>query len=219
MRSLKDIFLRSIMILAIISLIFTACSKTDDAPPILTLNGNATVDQVLNQPYKDAGAKAIDETDGDISNSIYIESNVNVDLLGEYAVTYKVVDEAGNEAEPVTRTVRVINMGYTQAGNYTGAESMVYPDQDTCTYSTYLWVDSTVNKRLVFYGFACNSSMRCFFDVVDTTVVIPFQQYEDSLNSLSVQGSGWLNDSIISVEYTRKSGEVTSYWNATFKKY
>ena len=50
--------------------------------------------------------------DGDLTGSIVIDSSaVNTDRVGEYTVTYDVTDAAGNAADTVTRTVRVIDTG------------------------------------------------------------------------------------------------------------
>ena len=82
---------------------------------------------ILNSVYNDAGATATDETDGNISSNIYIDNQVNEDKIGEYPVTYRVVDQAGNEANPITRWVSVYNEGYIYSGNYSLQETRVYP--------------------------------------------------------------------------------------------
>ncbi len=104
-------YLAGILILVII--IVVSCNKTDDTPPIIFMNGADTLFHVLNQPYDDEGATATDETDGNITYNIYVDNPVNVDKVGWYTVTYKVIDEAGNEAAPATRDVFVYNEAYT----------------------------------------------------------------------------------------------------------
>ena len=58
--------------------------------------------------YSDAGATAVDETDGDLSSSISTTSNVDTSKLGTYEVTYNVTDSDGNKAIPQVRKVVVI---------------------------------------------------------------------------------------------------------------
>ncbi len=99
------------VLLFICTVILFACQKNDDVPPILTLNGQDSLSTILNSVYNDAGATATDETDGNISSNIYIDNQVNEDKIGEYTVTYHVVDQAGNEANPITRWVSVYNEG------------------------------------------------------------------------------------------------------------
>ena len=57
--------------------------------------------------YTDAGASASDNIDGDLIANIAAVSNVNVNAVGCYSVTYDVSDAAGNTATPVVRTVNV----------------------------------------------------------------------------------------------------------------
>jgi hypothetical protein len=57
--------------------------------------------------YIDAGATALDNEDGDITNKIQTDSNVDNTSIGQYQVKYSVEDNAGNVAA-ATRTVDVI---------------------------------------------------------------------------------------------------------------
>ena len=54
------------------------------------------------------GALAHDAYDGDVSNNLVIDATaVNMEVTGDYSVTYTVDDAAGNAATPVVRTVTV----------------------------------------------------------------------------------------------------------------
>ena len=75
--------------------------------PVITLNGEATVNVPSGEAYSDAGAAAVDNIDGDISASIVVGNPVNTSVVGAYTVTYNVRDFAGNTAAQVTRTVNV----------------------------------------------------------------------------------------------------------------
>ena len=81
--------------------------RGDAVVPVLTLLGDATVSVPSGTAYSDAGASAADNVDGDISAAIVATSTVNTAIVGSYTVTYNVADMAGNQAEPVVRTVRV----------------------------------------------------------------------------------------------------------------
>ena len=79
----------------------------DDILPVITLNGDKVVDHLVNTPYVDAGASVSDNAD---TNPVLITTNnVNVAVLGTYQVIYNATDFQGNKANPVTRTVNVID--------------------------------------------------------------------------------------------------------------
>lgn len=77
----------------------------DDKEPKITLNGNNYVYVHQGEEYKDEGAIAIDNCDGNIA--VNIINNVNTNELGEYKVIYEAIDKANNKAI-VERTVKVI---------------------------------------------------------------------------------------------------------------
>jgi hypothetical protein len=79
----------------------------DAVPPVITLNGEASVNVPAGTAYTDAGASAMDNIDGDVSASIGVNNPVNTAVVGAYTVTYNVQDLAGNSAVQVTRTVNV----------------------------------------------------------------------------------------------------------------
>lgn len=79
----------------------------DTTPPVITLVGEPIVIVELGSTYVDAGATAVDNVDGDLTNAIVTTSDVNVNEIGTYTVTYKVSDSSSNAAQPVTRTVHV----------------------------------------------------------------------------------------------------------------
>jgi len=208
------------MMIGIVLILFgyQSCKEVDDLPPILTLKGDTLISHPLNTEYIDPGATATDETDGNLTDKIYIENTVNENLIGNYKVTYKVVDEAGNEAAPVSRTVKVINQGWPFMGTYSLIETQDFPIQETCEYNVVVDADSTINYRMIFTDFACQTGQDIYVDISDASVVIPYQITGDTILTFSIQGSGYINDSIISVGYTRILDGETSLWNAEFKR-
>ena len=86
---------------------FGNLGRGDAVPPVLTLNGQASVSIPARSNYSDAGATALDNIDGDISSRIVVTNNVNTRIVGNYTVTYNVQDVAGNPATPITRNVSV----------------------------------------------------------------------------------------------------------------
>ncbi|MFV9549561.1 immunoglobulin-like domain-containing protein [Algibacter sp. PT7-4] len=81
----------------------------DTTAPVITLNGASAVDLNLGDIYTEEGATATDNIDGDITASIVIGGDiVDTNSANTYIVTYNVVDNSGNNAVEVTRTVNVL---------------------------------------------------------------------------------------------------------------
>jgi prepilin-type N-terminal cleavage/methylation domain-containing protein len=85
----------------------------DVIPPVITLNGNSTINLNQGQTYTDPGATAIDNVDGNITHKIAIDGNTalltnSAELeANTYILTYNVSDSSGNAADTVTRTVNI----------------------------------------------------------------------------------------------------------------
>lgn len=200
--------------------VVVSCNKTDDTPPIIFMNGADTLVHILNQTYVDEGATATDETDGNITYNIYTDNPVDENKVGWYTVTYKVVDEAGNEAAPATRSVFVYNQAYDDyTGDFNLTETEIPPGQNSCTYDINIWIDSTVNYRVVFNNFACSFGKPVFADVSGSYLLFPFQTIEDSISSFVIQGSGSINDSIWVFDYVIKNDSIKSWLEAELIPY
>lgn len=208
----------SLILLFAIIIGILSCQKKDDIPPILTLTGSDKVTLVLNSTYLDAGATATDETDGNINSKIFIDSKVDVNKIGEYTITYHVTDEAGNEAMPLTRWVSVYNQSEVYSDFYNTIEIKLFPNYHLCEYTTQITPDSSQNFGLNLNGFACNFGKHVFAQINDTAVILPYQILEDSLVSFSIQGSGFINDSTISINYTVTINNSVELWNAELNR-
>jgi len=101
---MKKLILNLISTIIIIGL-FSSCNK-DTTPPVITIIEDNPAFACVDSNYEDAGATAIDDEDGDISDKIETTSNVNTSIVGSYYVKYVVTDKEGNRAE-ATRTVDV----------------------------------------------------------------------------------------------------------------
>lgn len=195
-----------------------ACAENDDVPPVLTLNGQDTLFHVLNAQYIDPGATATDDTDGDLTSNIFVDNQVDEDRVGEYTVQYRVVDNSGNEAPEVSRVVYVLNEAFPYLGDYSASEIQIFPANEACMFPAFVWQDSLVNNRIVFYDFACSIQREVYADVTDSFLIVPFQYIQDSLVDMSIQGSGIINDSLAYLEYTRIDSLGSGLWQATFTR-
>jgi hypothetical protein len=77
------------------------------AKPIVTLLGNLVVSVPQGCTYTELGYSAIDNLNKNITTSVVVSGIVNVNVMGQYILTYSVKDELNNESF-VTRTVNVI---------------------------------------------------------------------------------------------------------------
>ncbi len=85
----------------------TSSSNTKDTiAPEIKLNGNEESFVILGKEYKEEGATATDNLEGDISSKIEITGEVNTSEKGNYELTYSVKDSSGNTSE-VKRKVAV----------------------------------------------------------------------------------------------------------------
>ncbi len=83
-------------------------TPVDTIAPVITLNGDATINLNVGDFYTEQGATATDNVDGDLTNAIIVSGTVNTAVAGTYTIRYNVSDAAGNAATEVVRTVNVI---------------------------------------------------------------------------------------------------------------
>lgn len=77
----------------------------DITPPTITILGENPAEVEVGSEYIDSGATALDDVDGNLTDEIEIDSNVNILIPNTYRVIYSVEDSAGNET---TKTRYVI---------------------------------------------------------------------------------------------------------------
>jgi uncharacterized membrane protein len=83
-------------------------TKVIDNKPVLTLTGLNPQEIEKGSAYIELGASALDDIDGNITNNIMIDiTDVNINVVGDYNVTYDVNDSFGNQADTLTRVVQV----------------------------------------------------------------------------------------------------------------
>ena len=79
----------------------------DKTPPQITLLGENPMRLSVGEAFKDPGATAKDDVDGDLSGKITLSGKVDTKKEGEYTLTYSVTDSAGNSAT-ARRVVKVV---------------------------------------------------------------------------------------------------------------
>ena len=146
-------------------------SIVDDVPPIITLNGNSSMTVYLNSKYEEKGAKANDEKDGDLTDKIVTEGQVDTSKEGTYTITYKVADKSGNEATQkrtviVKKQVAVVQATtstQTQSGNSSGQKGVIYLtfDDGPSTNITPKVLDILKAKNVKATFFILNYNSEC----------------------------------------------------------
>ncbi len=95
-----------IFLLGLMMFVLTGCPSTDDkTPPVITLNGKGVMIINKGDEFKDPGARANDNVDGDITTKIVVKGVVDTSKVGTYTLTYEVSDKAGNNASKERKVI------------------------------------------------------------------------------------------------------------------
>ncbi len=86
---------------------------SDLTGPKIDLKGDKELSLTVGTQYEEPGYEAIDKLDGNLTQSVKVNNNIDIQKLGEYQVTYEVSDKAGNVSREV-RKVKVEKMKPTQ---------------------------------------------------------------------------------------------------------
>lgn len=78
------------------------------AKPTITLVGNATIVVPIGCTYIEAGYAALDNLNNDITANVITSGTIDLNTVGQYALTYTVNDALNNQSS-VTRTINVTN--------------------------------------------------------------------------------------------------------------
>ena len=99
----------------------------DKTNPEITLNGNGQIIIYQGDNYKEQGAKATDNCDGDLTNDIRTEGSVDSSKIGNYTITYKIEDKSGNVSE-IKREVKVIARPISSGSGRPGTIYLTFDD-------------------------------------------------------------------------------------------
>ena len=126
----------------------------DTTPPVITLNGNTTINVVVSESYNELGATAIDERDGVVD--ISISGFVDTAIIGTYHITYTATDSDGNSVS-AERTVVVVSSATnrpfittwkTNNPGISGHEQIVLQTSGTGYDYTVNWGDGTTDEHV-----------------------------------------------------------------------
>jgi len=214
---MKKLF--SILAVAVIGgFLFTSCTKDDAVAPVVTLKGDAVVSVDFGGTFTDAGATATDDVDKDVT--VVVEGTVTVTAAGEYTLTYKATDAAGNVGK-ATRTVYVVHRKGNMAASYTVNENCTSTGGSPYTVGPYTAsiTPGTGNMDLVFTNFG---DFQTSINMNGTlsgntgqTLTIP-----SATPGLTIAGSGTVNaaGTTVTITYTSTDGTNTDTCQATWVK-
>ncbi|MDQ5928219.1 MAG: hypothetical protein QG633_657 [Patescibacteria group bacterium] len=127
----------------------------DITAPVITRLGSSPVNLTVGDSYTDAGATALDDTDGDVTADIVTVNPVNTAVAGTYTVTYNVQDAANNSAIEVTRTVNVNELGDPEPATLTVTKIVVNDDEGTSAVGDF---DLTLDGLAITSGVATTTA-------------------------------------------------------------
>jgi hypothetical protein len=89
------------------SMVEVVVSTIDYVKPEIIVSGNLSLRIDQGEPYVDAGATVADDLSG-LANNLTVVNPVDTRVIGNYKVTYDIVDRAGNDADQKSRSVEVV---------------------------------------------------------------------------------------------------------------
>jgi hypothetical protein len=126
----------------------------DASAPVITLEGNSTVEIMEGASYTELGATVTDNVDNNLT-VVVAGDTVDTSTVGTYIVTYNVTDTSGNAAVEATRTVNVLGtpkifingaaiININEGSSYTdlGARATDVEDGNNLTVTTTGTVDT-----------------------------------------------------------------------------
>ncbi len=120
--------------------------------PTVKLNGSADTTINVYSTYQDESATAYDLEDGNITSAIKVSGVLNVSLIGNYALIYKVTDSDGHK-DSVTRIIRVRDIEKPVL-HYLGQDSLCIqqfvPHISPGAKAIDNYDDSSIHKSLMF---------------------------------------------------------------------
>ena len=142
----------------------------DTTNPTIKLKGDSSVSLYQGDKYEEAGYEAFDNYDGDLTDRVEIDNNVNTDKVGSYEITYKVKDSSNNEVS-AKRNVEVKEKKVVKSEGPTYIKGILIVNKKYSLPSTYGGVDKTASNALSLLQKAANK------DGFSLTLVSGYRSY------------------------------------------
>ncbi|MBO9608319.1 MAG: S-layer homology domain-containing protein [Paenibacillaceae bacterium] len=102
----KDVYARQVDAGSVAGHEAQATVRIDKTAPVLLLNGSSVMTIYVGSAFSDPDYTVSDVYDE--SPNVDVSGEVNAAVIGSYAVTYTASDAAGNQSQPLVRTVNVV---------------------------------------------------------------------------------------------------------------
>lgn len=76
--------------------------------PNIRLKGDNRILINVGETYSELGYVAIDRNEGDISNDVIVDTNLDITKVGTYTITYNVKNSKGKKSKQVVRIIKVV---------------------------------------------------------------------------------------------------------------
>ncbi len=132
--------------------------KTDIIKPIIKIKGDNIVTLKLNEKYIEAGFSVSDNCDILLKDDVKITSNVDTSKVGNYTITYSVMDVSGNVAS-VNRVVKVkkdVDFNTKNKSDYIDSLESYIKEKNYNVSLGYVNLNTgytyTYNEDVIYYG-------------------------------------------------------------------
>ncbi len=184
-------------------------TRVPNSGPKIFLTGGNSVIHALNSAFTEPGWTAGDEEDGDLTAQVQVTGTVNVDSVGQYFLTYTVIDSEGLK-DSVVRTVNVRNDLNFLSGQYDVTTTDLINSSVRNWITTIAASVNTNNQIKIFKISDCfYANPLLTYDPVKDSIYLPAQTFDciTSTDSLphTFEGAGVIIPGSINrirIEYT-----------------
>lgn len=96
-----------------------------NAKPVISLLGGDDVELMIGSVWVDPGYTATDDEDGDVTANVVVSGAVDSSAVGDYTLSYSVVDSGASAADVVQRVVRVVDLSVLRDISFIGSYRLV----------------------------------------------------------------------------------------------
>ncbi len=183
-------------------LVIISCKREDIISPVILLNEDPDTLHYRTEPYEDPGAEVADNHSCNLTASLQVLSEVDINHYGTYPVTYLVEDEAGNISQEVRLVDIVLPITDYYDQNYTAF--------DTCTSGNYFYTglvqDCDCDTFYVTVGNISNLGLSASFNLPVSGQYNQYLTLDTIKAAISFNGIG-----------TMSSGADTLNWDYTIQ--
>ncbi len=145
---------------------------TSSDAPVITLNGEADLTLKVGTSYQEAGYTAIDQKDGNITNKVIVNSNLQINRVGDYTITYMVTNSQGlrsikkRRISIVNSTLNIISKATLYPEGQTNKNVTIRITNEGDSYAYTILPDGSRTDELA-YNYEVTNNQTCIFKIYD----------------------------------------------------